>query len=167
VRPSRSVGRVLTTVTEHYTQVITSDAGGGYSNTFNVSPAGLLLAARLTGYQALHDQVRIDRVVASLRSLVSTSTSGLMVLYIERDPAAAAAGTVPLALDQFEVSSGNAWRCFSHSWRPQQPTDRVFNLLNPGTVALSRIALVGSGFPNSTPVFELKLTVWCTMRGRP
>lgn len=164
----KGVGSVFTQVVEHYTSAITSTAVGTLSYQVNVSPAGLLLASRLTGYQALRDQVRIDRVIISLIPTQSASTgTGQTAIYIDRDPTAAIVANLALACDQFEKVHDVNWRPLVLCWRPQQPVDRTFNNLNPGTVSLATFNVVGNQMPASSQVYMQEVTVYATLRGRP
>ncbi len=152
---------------ERSTITVTSNASGVVAQTIAVSPSGLISAGRLAGYVALRDQIRINRVRVNIHPTQGADTEGISVLYIDRDPAAATVGSVSLALDQFERSSGAAWADYSLTWKPQQPTDHNYNLLNPGTVTLANIYLLGSYFPSSTLVMDVSVEVWFTLRGRP
>jgi hypothetical protein len=155
---------------EHYertTTQVASTAGGLLAQTVPVSPAGLVSSGRLTGLQALRDQARINRVKISLRPMRGTDSEGLCCLYIERDPTAAVVATTALACDQFERAIGQAWNSVVLEWRPQQPTDLVFGLLNPGTSVLANIFLVGTGFEASYNAYEMIVEAWFTLRGRP
>jgi hypothetical protein len=155
-------------VVEHYTTAITSSAVGALNYQVNVSPAGLLLAARLAGYQALRDQIRIDRVVVCLIPTQSASTgTGQTAIYIDRDPTAATVANLALACDQFEKVHDVNWRPLVLTWRPQQPVDRTFNNLNPGTVSLATFNVVGNQMPASSQVYMQEVTVYATLRGRP
>jgi hypothetical protein len=162
-----SSGHALESHYERYTVGLTSDASGNVAATVPVSPAGLVLAARLTGLQALRDQARIDHVRITIRPFLGTDSEGMWVLYTERDPAAAVVATMPLALDQFEVASGRAWDKVVLDWKPQQPTDLLYGLLNPGTVVLSNIYVKASALPVSIPAAEMVVEAWFTLRGRP
>ncbi len=143
------------------------------SDTTTISPAGLLLAARLAGYQAVADEVRIDRVDVEYQPVLGRSGSGRVGAYIERDPTAAAVATVELASDQREAVSGNVSMPYVLHWRPQEPADREFNLLNPGSTALGKVILLGSVIAdsgtavNNYVVFIKRVHVWMTIRGRP
>lgn len=163
----RQVSTVLDEIYERDTFYIASDAGGLVANTKTCSPAGLMLAGRLTGYQALRDQIRIDRVRVEMKPIASASTGGLAALYIERDPSAAVVATPQLALDQFEVTSCQAWAKMMLTWTPQQPSDKAYQNLNPGTTSLGSFYLIGSGFPASTPIWNMTVKLWATLRGRP
>jgi hypothetical protein len=169
--PSRVLYRSLQLerIFERYTTILNSTVTTGASNaSWVISPAGLLLGSRLTGYQALRDQIRIDKVVLSFRPIASTSTSGLGVLYIERDPSAAVVGNFSLALDQFEVATASSWQPMSLTWRPQQPSDREFQNLNPGTVSLGTFFETGAGHGAAAlPLWEVTVKLWATLRGRP
>lgn len=165
----RNVAYSLERIYERYTTIVNSTVTTGASNaSWVISPAGLLLAARLAGYQALRDQIRIDRVKLKFHPIASTSTSGLGVLYIERDPAATVVGSFSLALDQFEVASASSWQPMSLLWRPQQPTDRLFQNLNPGTTSLGTFFETGAGHGVAAlPIWEVTVCLWATLRGRP
>jgi hypothetical protein len=164
---TRTLRNVFEDIYERDTFYIASDAGGAVASTKVISPAGLILAARLTGYQALRDQVRIKKVQVHLKPIASASTPGLGVLYIERDPAAAVVATPQLALDQFEVTSCQAWNALSLTWKPQQPSDRAFQNLNPGTTSLGSFYLLGTGFTVSAPIWNMTVKIWAVLRGRP
>lgn len=144
------------------------------SQTFTISPAGLMLAARLTGYQALADEYRIDLASLTLQPLHGSNSSGRAVLYIERDPLAAAVATVELASDQRERVILSARDTASLSWRPQEPADKEFQLLNPGTTSLGSFKVVGDGFYVQGAIPAAAVTIWTavfrvalTIRGRP
>jgi len=160
-----SVG-ALTQIHERNTIAIASTASGTLSETFAVS-AGNILAARLAGYRAIYDQVRIDRFRVTFVPRLGTGQTGNIAIYIERDPTAAIVATLELASDQFEVVRGPARAPLALDWLPQQPTDHQFNLLNPGTVILSSIMLVGAGCSATAIQGDVTLELWTTMRGRP
>lgn len=126
-----------------------------------------MLAARLAGYQALRDQIRIDRVRITLHPIFGADTEGQTAIYVERDPTAAVVATVALASDQFESKTGHVYMPLSLEWIPQQPTDRTFNLLNPGTVVLATVFVYGASMPASLPVYNYTVELWATLRGRP
>jgi hypothetical protein len=158
----------LERVYETYTATtITSNASGISAASWVISPAGLLLAARLTGYQAIRDQMRIDKVQIVIHPMASASTPGLIVMYVERDPTAAVVATPVLALDQFEVRSAQSWKPLQVDWKPQAPSDKEFQNLNPGTVSKGTFFLLGNGAPVTTPIANATVHVWATLRGRP
>lgn len=144
------------------------------SSRFGVTPAGLLIAARLSAYQGVADEVRIDSVTVTLVPVFGMTASGRVAFYLERDPAAAAVATVELASDQREVVTGRPQQTLRLSWRPQEPADREFNLLNPGTVSLGLFTIVADSLANSgvavpiaTNVFTARIVTRMTIRGRP
>ncbi len=151
---------------ERNTYIQASSGTGTIAQTLGVA-LNSILAARLSGLQALHDQARIDQVRISLMPMNGSDTEGILAVYIERDPTAAAVATPALAADQFEVSVAPAWRAQVLNWYPQQPTDRAFLALNPGTTLLANFFLVGSGFPTSVNCYEVTLEMWLSVRGRP
>ncbi len=166
--------RVLQQVLEVTSNVFPTTGLGVLSQTVGIDPVSLLLAARLTGYRALADEVRIDLVSMTLDPIHGTSSSGRAVMYIERDPTAAIVGTVDLASDQRERVIGSVRDRLSLTWRPQEPTDREFNLLNPGTTSLGSFQVLcdnvyvqGTIAPNSTPIWTRVIRVALTIRGRP
>ncbi len=132
-----------------------------------VSAAGTMLAARLAGYQALRDQIRIDRVRVTLHPIQGADTEGQTAIYVERDPTAAVVATVALASDQFECKTGHVYNELAIEWTPQQPTDRNFNLLNPGTVVLANVYVYGASMPSSAAIYNYTVELWATLRGRP
>ncbi len=90
-------------------------------------------------------------------------------MYLERDPAAAVVATQALALDQREVVTCPMWQSTKLVWRPQEPADKAFELLNPGTTGLGTMFLLG-GNSTATPNVQvgfLTVEVWATIRGRP
>lgn len=159
--------RVVERVYERNTTLISSNGAGQVSLTVPVSAAGLMLAARLAGYQALRDQVRIDRVKITLHPINGTDSEGQTCVYVERDPTAAVVATVALASDQFESRTASSWQPLSIEWYPQQPTDLNFNLLNPGTVVLSNVYVYGASLPASLPAYNVTVESWLSLRGRP
>ncbi len=167
-RPERGrFGNALQSIYERNTTLLNSDATGHVTSNVPVSPAGTMLAGRLTGYQALRDQCRIEMVRVTLHPITGTDTEGMVGMYIERDPTAAIVATVALIADQFESSVAQAWKTNSVVWHPQQPTDRTFNLLNPGTVVLANIYTYGASFPASIACYNVTVELWATLRGRP
>jgi hypothetical protein len=159
--------RVVERVYERNTTLLNSDAAGHVTMTVPVSAAGSLLAARLTGYQALRDQVRIDHVKVTLNPINGTDSEGQTAVYVERDPAAAVVATVALAADQFEARTASSWQKLCIDWYPQQPTDLTFNLLNPGTTVLSNIYVYGASLPVSVASYNVTVESWLSLRGRP
>jgi len=172
-----SSASVLQQVKEAYSgQVqISGSVAGTISFTKALQPSTILLAARLAGYQALADQIRIDKVTLKLNPIYGSSASGRVTCYIERDPTAAIVASVDLANDQREVVRGKFSSPMSITWRPQQPTDYSFNLLNPGTVSLGTIYVIGDALKDttgttaavSTNAFSYTVVTWFTLRGRP
>jgi len=158
---------VIERVYERNTFLVNADGAGHVAMTIPVSPAGLLLATRLAGYRALRDQMRIDRVVVTLHPINGTDTEGQVGVYVERDPTAAVVGSVPLVADQFESVVGQAFKTISLEWLPQQPTDREYLLLNPGTDVLSNIYVYGASFPASLATYNVTVESWTSLRGRP
>ncbi len=158
------------------TQVVIAAAAGTISQSFAISPAGLLLAARLAGYQTLADEVRIDLANVVLTPVLSRTAPGRVTMYIERDPTAAVVATVDLASDQRERFVGSVRDPLSLTWRPQEPDDLQFNLLNPGTTSLGKFCVVGDSIKRSDGVtatvggelvFTAQIRVAMTLRGRP
>jgi len=143
------------------------------SDITTISPAGLLLAARLAGYRAVADEVRIDQVDVEYQPCLGRAGSGRIGAYIERDSTAAAVATVELASDQRESVSGNVSVPYVLHWRPQEPADREFHLLNPGSTALGQFIFLGTAiFDANTAVnnyvaFIKRVHVRMTIRGRP
>lgn len=158
---------VIQKVYERNTTILASDAAGHVTMTIPVSPAGILLASRLSGYQALRDQARIDRVRVTLSPINGTDTEGQTAIYIERDPTAAIVATVALAADQFESEHKNVWKPLSLLWTPQQPSDHTYNLLNPGTVVLANIYIYGASIPATVNCYNVTVESWISLRGRP
>lgn len=157
----------LLSIYERQSSVVNSDAGGLIAGTVPISAAGLISAGRLAGYQALRDQIKIIRVTVTLAPFSGTGSTGRTVVYVERDPTAAVVGSVYLASDQFESRSAMAWEQNALTWRPQQPTDYLYNLLNPGTVVLANMYLKGSGYAATTACYTQIIEVWAVLRGRP
>lgn len=147
---------------------------GVFTGTFALDPAVLITAARLAGYQAVADEVRLDSIVFNYVPHLGSTAGGRLALYIDRDPAAAAVATVSAAKDQREVVSGCVRDHLSLTWRPQEPDDRQFNLLNPGTTSLGSFVLIGDALtdagvalPNGTIFGTTEYVVRMTLRGRP
>jgi len=168
--------QALQKVTESFSQnILTTGAAVGSITLAAIDPAGLLLATRLTGYRALADEVRIDEVQFHLKPVYGSSSSGRCCMYIERDPTAAIVASVSLAQDQREQRSFALYEPASITWRPQEPADYEFNLLNPGTTSLGSVFLVadtmqvpaGTNLPNGTIMYTLTITVKMVIRGRP
>jgi hypothetical protein len=171
--PSNSLSLNCTQqIHERYTTTAVSSASI-LTISYNISPAALLLAGRLAGYQAIADEVRIDFVRTTLTPVLGASSSGRSALYIERDPAAALVATVNLADDQRERVVGRVHQPLQISWRPQEPNDLQFNLLNPGTVSLGKFGLVGDNITDANAanysgvVYNVQFLVAMTIRGRP
>jgi Zn-dependent M16 (insulinase) family peptidase len=147
---------------------ISSNGTGLVSSSIDLDPAVLILAARLAGYQALRDEIRIDGVKAIYEPYLSASTgTGSLAMYIERDPTAAIVASYALASSQYESTTFRSWDNGTIVWRPQQPSDYAFNLLNPGTVKLGKIQIVGQGLPVSVDVGATRILLSATLRGRP
>jgi hypothetical protein len=166
--PSKSIS-VLLPIREYYTQSATASSGAGaIAQSIPIRPSSLLLAARLAGYQALRDEIRIDSVRVEWLPLLSASTgTGTVCMYIERDPAAAIVASTTLAMDQLEQSNASGWKPINIRWGPQQPSDFAFNLLNPGTVSLGTVQFVGGGLPATAACGLIRITLSATLRGRP
>ncbi len=172
-RQSGNSSQALQTVYEVYSSTVSCDGSANVSDTTALTPAGLLLPARLTGYRAVADEVRLDRVDIEYIPVLGKSGSGRCAAYIERDSTAAAVATVILASDQRESVAGAVSQKLVLRWRPQEPLDREFNLLNPGTVSLGNVFLLGTTLADSGAalsnyvVYIKKIHVWMTIRGRP
>lgn len=158
-------------------QVITSaGTAGTISSTIAVvDPAGSILAARLTGYRALADECRIDSMSVTLSPVYGKSSNGRVAMYIDRDPSSAIVASVERASDQREKVIGLLSETLSLTWRPQEPADRGFELLNPGTTVLGYFRIVadtlsdggGTAIPVSTLTHTATIRVNFTIRGRP
>lgn len=159
--------RVFDRIYERTTTLLSSTAGYLVTQTVSISPAGIFSAGRLTGYQALRDQCRIEWVKVTLTPIFGADTEGQTGLYIERDPTAAALTGIPNVADQFESAVANVYRRLTITWTPQQPTDRLFNPLNPGTVVLAHVYVYGASIPASSPAYNMIVESMCTLRGRP
>jgi hypothetical protein len=171
---NRKVPRVLSNAylqrIEEETVVVNSTSGGGLvAISIALTPSAMFTAARLAGLRALHDEIRFDRVTMELIPQLGANTVSTTALYIERDPTAAVVGTIELAASQFESVNGPLNRPIALTWRPQQPQDRAFNLLNPGTVSLGTFYGVGGSatVTPSVPAYLIHIHVWATVRGRP
>ncbi len=154
-------------IVERTTITSTSTAGGALAETWNVRPSSLILAARLTGYQALRDEIRLDRVRVTLNPVLGSSAVGNACLYLERQTGEAVVGTTQLAMDQQEEVHGHVAKKLVLDWLPKEPADFEFELLNPGTVAKAIFYFVGSGVAASTLHYYVTIDVWATLRGRP
>lgn len=154
-------------IVESNSFALSSTAGGALASSYSVAPAGIILAARLAGYQALRDECRIDRVMAHLLPIQGTGASGQVCMYIERNIADAPVATFALANDQQEKVAGHVSRPLTLNWLPREPADHEFNLLNPGTVSLAEFQIVASGLTASTAYYTLQLVFYATLRGRP
>jgi len=166
----------LTRIREIYTLNFATTGAGAASGTVRVvSIAQLLLTARLNGYQAVADEVRIDHVTVQLYPVYGTAAAGQVALYLERDATAAVVASFALASDQREKVVGSIRDRLSLDWVPQEPDDYDFNLLNPGTVAKATFYLVGANLadgggtaiPNATTIFTTRVITDFTLRGRP
>lgn len=165
-----SSGGCLQTIVEETVDTISTSAGGLITGTiYQIRPVDLILASRLSGLQALHDEVRIDRVRLELVPQLGMNTVSTTAMYIERDPSAAVVGSIELAASQFEVVMGPLNKSLVITWRPQQPSDREFHRLNPGTVSLGSIFVLGgsAGVTASVPAYLARVTLFATVRGRP
>lgn len=175
-RPAKrgQVGKVLENIYEKSTINLATTGVGAYSGTIAIgSPAGLISAGRLAGYQALRDDIRLDRVKMTFTPYYRGTSRGLVAAYIERVPTEAVSATLTLASDQLECKTVALSEGFSLSWSPQQPSDREFQPLNPGTVALFDLDCVGSGLegngvalPSGTAFMWVTVETWSTLRGR-
>lgn len=162
-------GGILQRIVEETVDVATTTAGGIIGFQYALKPADLILAARLAGLRALHDEIRIDRVRVRLEPQLGANCVSTTAMYIERDPTAAVVGTIQLAASQFESVSGPLNRPLELTWRPQQPSDLEYHLLNPGTVSLGTIYALGgsSAVTASVPAYLIRVTLYATVRGRP
>jgi hypothetical protein len=167
---------VMQSITDCKTAALPTSGAGVVSNSaFTITPSALLAAARLAGYQSLADEIRLDHIKFTLSPVYGNNAAGRMCLYIERDSAAAIVGTVNAAMDQRELSSGGLKDKLSITWRPQEPLDHEFNLLNPGTVSLGKFCIIGENLadgagvaiPNATVIYTIKVDLRFTIRGRP
>jgi hypothetical protein len=154
--------------------VYASNTGVIAGNFYYVAPSTLILASRLSGYQAIRDDIRIDHVRCTFNPAFKGTTSGRLVLYLERDPTEAVSSTVLLANDQFEKSCGALTDKLVLNWVPQQPTDLAFQPLSPGTAQLAFFTLVadtlssnGVAVPITGVIGSLDLELTATLRGRP
>jgi len=171
------LGQVEERVFEKNTLYVTTKSDGTLSNfVINGDPAGLLIASRLTGYQALRDDCRLDKVVLDFVPLFHGTTGGEVAFYIERETAESVVTTLPLACDQFECSHGQFGDCLSLTWVPQQPSDKIFQPLIPGTVPLFSVYGVvntaglsqnGTGISTAQQIYTVTVSTWMTLRGRP
>jgi hypothetical protein len=160
---------------ERSSSILETTAVGGLSLTVaSVSPASLISAAHLTGYQAIRDECRIDRVRVSLYPIFSGTTSGRVALYLERDSAASISASYDLAQEQLELAFGRLTDPLVLEWHPQEPLDREFQTLNPGTRVHANYFIVADALAaNGAPlainyfVFEAIVETWATLRGRP
>lgn len=175
-RPSQVLGsRVFTPIHEKYTIATVTTGAGALSASTSISPAGCILAARLAGYQAISDEIRLDRVLITMRPIFGTNYSGAVAVYIDRDAAAATVASELLACDQREQCNGQLFTEKRLEWRPQEPADKEFNLINPGTVALAKFHFVGvaltdsagAAIANGANLYTSVIEVWATLRGRP
>lgn len=155
------------------TTSIGASAAGTLSQSWLISPAALITAARIAGYRAIADEVRIDLVRCELVPILGSASTGRTVLYIERDATAAAVATVTLANDQREKVAGQIHSPLSLSWRPQEPMDLEFNLLNPGTTALGHFTVIGDNITDAAAAaftgscYTVQFFIAMTLRGRP
>jgi len=106
-------------------------------------------------------------VRVTLHPISGADTEGQTAIYVERDPTAAVVASVALATDQFESATGHVYQTLTLDWMPQHPTDRNFNLLNPGTVVLATMYVYGASMPATTAIYNYTVELWATLRGRP
>jgi hypothetical protein len=177
-RTELGVGELEERVVEKNTFKVSCSTTGQLSSAPVVGgdPAGLLISSRLTGYQALRDDCRIDKVVFDFVPLYSGTVCGEACFYLERQVSDPVVGTLELACDQFEATHAVFGRSQSITWLPQQPSDRVFQSLNPGTTQLFLLYGVansdglgsnGAPFTGVREVYTVTVTTWMTLRGRP
>lgn len=164
---SRPGNGVLVKVTERLSFFLSSGAGGAISQQILLRPSSLLLAARLTGYQAIFDEARLDSVTIKATPNNGANAPGMISTYIERDPVGAIVATAILAADQRESVSASAYQPWKLTWAPQEPADLEFNLLNPGTTALGSFNMVGTAFGATVNAYTVTIVSQWTMRGRP
>lgn len=169
-----SSSQMFQKIYERRSYLATATATGVFSGQIvPVAPSSLLSSALLAGYQAVRDDMRIDRVRVSLLPLYHGTTSGRVALYIERHPGQAVSASVDLALGQLELSYGQFNDPLSLEWHPQEPLDREFQPLDPGTLDLADFNVVSDTLSaNGTPialygsVTTVEIEVWATLRGR-
>jgi hypothetical protein len=175
-RPRRnfsSSSPLFQSIRERTTTAVTSIAGGSIATSLGISPATIITAARLTGYRAIADEIRIDYIRLNLTPILGAASTGRTVLYVERDPNAAIVATVALADDQREKVIGRVNTPLSICWRPQEPTDREFQTLNPGSHSLGTFQIVSDQITDATATafvgncYSQQLLVYATLRGRP
>jgi hypothetical protein len=154
--------------------VLASGVGVVAGSYYWVSPTPCISALRLIGYQAIRDDIRIDHVRCTFNPAFRGTTSGRLVLYLEREPAETVSSTVLLANDQLEKVNGALTDKLVLDWVPQQPTDFAFQPLSPGSASLAFFTLVadtlssnGVAIPLSGVIGSIDLELSATLRGRP
>jgi hypothetical protein len=158
-----------------YDYPISTTGVGVVALQINTSPQGLLLPSRLTAYQALADEVRLDQCSLTLIPILGKSVGGRVTVYIERNLGMGPVATVDLANDQREVVASSLRNVINIKWSIQSPFDKSFNALNPGSTAMCRFFVVGDNLqsdagvavPNATQIFTARLVSNWTVRGRP
>jgi len=173
-RVGRAGARMLQPVYERNTTQLSINGSSFATGTVVLAPDPMIEATRLGGYQALHDEIRIDHITFTLRPRMGASASGVTCMYIDRDPASTIASDEMLATDQYEAVADHVSRPLVVHWRPQEPADREFNLLDPGTVSLGNLFVISNQIAGpagtlltSGVAYDLTTEVWFTVRGRP
>ncbi len=175
-RPSpRPALRGEARIVEELSLTPNTTAAGVVSTLSELRPAILIPATRLAGYQAVYDEIRIDRVVITWVPLYGAGAGGRICVYIDRDITDGTVATVDLAVGQQEKIFVPFSRGGTMTWIPREPTDREFQPLNPGTVSLARIHIIGESLtdgsavaiPNATDSGTLHCVTYATVRGRP
>ncbi len=150
-------------------------AAGAISTLSELRPTVLISAARLAGYQACFDEIRIDRVEVRWSPLYGAGAGGRICVYLDRDITDGTVASVDDAVAQQEKFFIPFSKGGTLVWTPREPADREFHPLNPGNVSLARIHYLGAGLTkadatdvaNGQDVGTVLFTLHATLRGRP
>jgi hypothetical protein len=156
-------------------QFVYGHTGGAVSEHIDVNWTSLTLNARATGFEALYEEYRIDRVVFEIFPVVSMAVNGYYGAYLDRNIADGVVGITDIALEQESSLQKIQDPCIV-VWTPKEPEDREFILFATDT-ARAKLWMVSDTLrvtdtvatalsANQTDVLVVISTTHFSLRGR-
>jgi hypothetical protein len=156
-------------------QFVYGHTSGVISEHIDVNWTSLTLNARATGFEALYEEYRIDKVVFEIIPLASYCQTGYYGVYLDRNVADGVVGITDIAMEQESTLQSIHDSCVM-TWTPKEPEDREYILFATDT-ARAKLWMVSNDIRNSdstatvlsvnqTDALVVISTTYFSLRGR-
>lgn len=159
----------VTTIVEESSVNLTSDASGNVA--FQQGMTLSALSAFATQWLAIYNEWKTLQIQFKYHSRSGSSTTGALVMYLERDEMESVVPSLAAAYREQESQEFRPWDDFVTSpklttlqWKPKEPSDDEFN--RSATDIQVTLMVAGEGLPASTTFGTVQIVARIQFRGR-